>query len=417
MVSKKTRKAVFIVGDGLGDIPCAEFNGLTPLESANTPMLDFLAEKGICGLMHPIERKVPGSDTAHLALFGYDPLDCYRGRGALEAIGAGISLKEHDVAFRLNFATVDKDFVVLNRRAGRQVDEGAEFMAALRKIRLTSAPEVKIIFKHTVEHRGVLVLSGPNLSSKVGDTDPHEPQRPILEAKPLTNEPSAIRTANILNELTYRVHRILDSHPLNKARIEKGLLPANILLFRGAGQRPLIKPLHDLYSVKPAFVAAVALIRGVCKAVGMKEISCKGATGTYETDVVAKGLAASNALKKHNLVFVHFKATDNASHDQNPQMKRKMCEKLDLLVKTIWDKVDHTSTVIVVTGDHSTPVDCGDHTAEPLPILLCSPIVRKDEVKAFGERSCSHGGLGHIKGREIIPIIVNQLRLEKKFGS
>src|SRR5438034_837253 len=169
------KRAVLIVVDGMGDRPLIDHDYKTPLEYANTPNMDRLAKGGLVGLLDPISPGVrPGSDVANLALFGYDPAKYYTGRGPHEALGAGIDLGPNDIAFRANFATVDDDFRVEDRRAGR-IRKGASKLAkSVSEIKVESVPGIKTIFRPTVDHRAVLVLKGEKLSKNVTDTDPHE---------------------------------------------------------------------------------------------------------------------------------------------------------------------------------------------------------------------------------------------------
>ena len=217
-------KAVLTIADGMADVPLKELDGKTPLEEAQKPSLDLLAEKGICGMIHVIAPGVPpGSDTAHLALLGYDVMEVYTGRGALEAIGSGIDILPNDLAFRCNFATVNKDFEVIDRRAGRIGNEDASRLAeAIDESLRFDPPEVGgILFNHTIEHRAILRLSGPNLSTLVSDTDPGQVGAKVLEARALDGSREARNTADILNKLTRRFNEVLQEHPVNKKRVKK----------------------------------------------------------------------------------------------------------------------------------------------------------------------------------------------------
>jgi 2,3-bisphosphoglycerate-independent phosphoglycerate mutase len=196
-------KAVLVIADGMADVPLKELGSKTPLEAARKPSLNRVAESGICGLIDVIAPGVPpGSDTAHLALLGYDVMEVYSGRGALEAVGSGIDVLPNDLAFRCNFATMDDDFKVIDRRSGRIESEDATKLTATIEESLRTDPlEVgDIVFKNTVQHRAILRLSGPNLSTMVSDTDPHKIGVKVLKARPLDGSPEAKETAEILNE-------------------------------------------------------------------------------------------------------------------------------------------------------------------------------------------------------------------------
>ncbi|MGB9134519.1 MAG: 2,3-bisphosphoglycerate-independent phosphoglycerate mutase [Candidatus Bathyarchaeia archaeon] len=413
-------KAVLVIADGMADVPLKELGSKTPLEVAKKPSLDRVAESGICGLIDVIAPGIPpGSDTAHLALLGYDIMEVYSGRGALEALGSGVDVLPNDLAFRCNFATVDRDFTVVDRRAGRiENEEAAKLTAAIEESLRADPPEVgNILFKNTVQHRAILRLSGPNLSNMVSDTDPHVAGVKVLRAHPLDDSPEAKSTADILNELTHRFCEVLSNSPLNKEREKRGQLPANIVLCRGVGQLPEVDPLPLLYGIRPAAIAAVPLVRGVCKVAGMRLLPVSGATGTYETDVIAKAKAAVEALGHYDFVLVHVKAADLAGHDNKPQKKVEMIERVDALVGYILAHADLVETFIVVTADHTTSSIKKEHSGEPVPLAITGPNVRTDDVEEFGERTCAKGGLGRILGRDLMPILLNLLGKAEKAGS
>ena len=415
-------KAVLVVSDGLGDVPIPSLSGKTPLEAARAPTLDKLAAEGTTGLVHVIAPGVPpGSDAGHLAILGYDPKSCYTGRGAFEALGAGINLQLGDIAFRGNLATVQRTrgrrLKVLDRRAGRHVTEGDELAKLVNGLSLPSSPNIDVIVKRTTEHRCVVILRGVNLSRRISDTDAHGQKDNVQKSVPLDSSESAQRTASIVNELTQEFHRILSASPINAERRKAGLPEANIILLRGAGTLPEIPSLNDLYGIRAACVAGGALYKGVARSVGMDILNVPGATAGYNTDVRAKAHAAAETLNEHDLVFLHFKPTDSAAHDKNPQKKVEMIEKLDHLLSTLCSKVESEETFIAVTADHSTSSLIGKHIGQPVPLLINGPRVRNDEVTQFTERACASGGLGHLIGKDLMPILMNYIHRTPKYGA
>jgi 2,3-bisphosphoglycerate-independent phosphoglycerate mutase len=415
-------KAVLIICDGLGDRPIQKFGNKTPVELAQTPTLDKLAKNGATGLLHVIAPGIPpGSDTGHLALFGYDPWSCYTGRGPFEALGAGLDLKPTDVAFRGNFATVaaqkDKSFKVLDRRAGRNLPDGKKLAQLIDGIKIPKEPDVQVIVGHTVEHRCAVVLRGPNLSPKISETDPHGHGDVVLESTPLLDSADAKYTAKILNRLTQEFYKILSRSALNKEREAGGLPAANIVLLRGAGVLPQIPNLKDVYGITSACVAGGALYKGVARSVGMDVLTVPGATASYDTDVEAKARAAAKALETHDFVFIHFKPTDSAAHDKDCQKKTTMAEKFDSLISSFLEQIDASKTYIAITADHTTACRTGLHTGDPVPVLIAGPEVRQDEVTQFGEHACATGGLGHLKGPDLMSMLMNFLNKTEMFGA
>lgn len=403
----------------MADRPIKELNWKTPLEAARKPSLNQIAKMGICGIMDPIAPGIPpGSDTATLALLGYDVLKVYSGRGALEAIGSGINVLPSDIAFRCNFATVNEDLVVLDRRAGRIAnDDAAKLAESLQKIRLDK-PSVEFLFKNTIQHRATLVIRGRlKLSTAVSDSDPEKVGEKVSEIKPLDESPEARRTAKILNELMHKFYKVLKGHPLNKKRARQGLPQANIILCRGAGTIPNIKTLPELYGINAVCIAATSLIRGVCKVAGMKLIDVKGATGTPQTNFVAKAKSTVQTLKTCDFVLLHVKATDVASHDGNIKQKVELIEKIDHMIGYVLDNIDPDSTYLAVTADHTTSLMTGKHEGDPVPIAIAGPYVCRDDVEEFNERSCAKGGLNRIRGMDLMPILMSLLSKTKKFGA
>jgi len=404
------KKVILVVVDGLGDRVVKD--GKTTLQLANKPILDELAREGSTGLMSTLGRGIiPGSDTAHLAIFGYEPHLYYKGRGPFEALGVGVELRQGDVAFRCNFATVDENLRVIDRRAGRLKDEGAELAESLQGINIEG---VEVIFLSSTEHRGALILRGDNLSPAVSDTDPHSSEPlPVLESRPLKNTEEAKKTAQILNKVIRRSKAILSSHPLNKQREKESKLAANIILTRGAGVYEKVESLKNRYGFSSCCIAGSALYKGVAKYVGMEILEVRGATGRLDTDIEAKAKAAREALKKFDLVFVHVKGTDNASHDGNLEGKLSMIKKVNRLAEILKEE----DTYLVITADHSTPISIRRHSSDPVPVLIYGGSVRKDKVKYFDEISVSSGCLGHLTGVELNRIMVDLMGRGHMVGS
>ena len=414
-------KGILVIADGLGGRP-TDASGNTCLEAARTPTLDDLARRGALGLVDPIGPGVrPGSDTAHLSLLGYDPYAIYTGRGVFECLGIGMDVRAGDVCFRANFATVesgDGDRIVTDRRAGR-IDSGQRELAdALNAIELRDVPGVSFEFRASTQHRGALLLRGEGLSRCVGENDPHGVGRPAARFEAEAGcEREAARTAAALNELVDRGHEVLRDHPVNVRRIEAGEPPANFVLARGAADCPVIPSIESIYGVRGAVIAGGALYRGVALACGMESLDVPGATGGLDTDLSAKAAAAVGALEAFDYVFVHVKGTDNAGHDQDAAAKTAFIERIDAeFFAPLLDGIDHKLTHVAFTGDHTTPIDFGDHTHEPVPVLFFGPNVMPDRTAAFGERVAGGGGLGRWSGR-VLPMLLGYCNWSPKFGS
>ena len=382
------KKILLIVIDGFGDRPISQLENKTPLEAAKTPNLDFLAKNGICGLIDPFlfpGQDYPASDTCHLSLFGYEPKIYYLGRGPYEAAGVGIKLREGDVALRVNFAAVDENLKVIDRRAGR-IEKTQPLIKALSQIKIKG---IKFILKKSYGHRAVLVLRGKNISPAIPDNDPQKVGERVR------------KTAKILDEFLNKTHQILENHPLNKKRIKNGLLPANYLLVRGAGQFKETPSFNKKYGFNSCCIAGGALYKGIAKILGMDLIKVKGATGFSNTNLKGKFLTAKNALRKYDFIFLHIKATDSLAEDGNFFGKKEFIEKIDKNLKPL---VNLKNVLIVITADHSTCSLLKRHCSEPIPILIYGS--GKNGVRKFSERACKKGKLGEINQLDLMSKIL-----------
>ena len=409
------KKVLMIVIDGGAD---RSINGKTPFSVADKPNLDEIARRGINGIMDTIAPGIrPGSDTAHLALLGYNPFEYYTGRGPIEAAGAGIDVKPGDVAFRVNFGTVEGegsifDKVVVDRRAGR-VSDTEELVKAINEgVKL----DVDFVLAKGSGHRAALVLRGEGLSDRISDTDPKKMGKKVKRCVPLDESEAAKRTAEIVNDFMEQAHRILEAHPFNKERAEQGLLKANALLLRGAGKVPHVPKFQERYGMSLAVVAGTTLIKGIGKFLGGDVIDVEGASGAADTDMDAKVDAALKALKTHDFVLLHFKAADELGHDGNFEGKKEFIERLDASLRPILS-LDFSEICMVVLSDHSTPVNVREHTADPVPVTIVFDGVRVDEVTSFSEFQAYKGGLCRIRGVDIVNIVLDLIDHTSKFGA
>jgi len=408
-------KAVLLIADGLGDRPIKDLGCRTPLEAALKPNLDRLAAEGECGLMDPIGVGVrAGSDTAHLAILGYDPFKYYTGRGPFEAAGIGMDVKKGDIAFRCNFSTVGDDMTVTDRRAGRITEGTDQLAAAVNGLEIDG---VQIIFKESVAHRGALILRGPGLSADITDTDPHHEDAKILTSKPCDpSNADAAKTAEVVNKFVRRSYELLKDHPVNKDRIAKGLNPANVILPRGGGIGPNIESFECEYGLTSACVAETGLINGVARYVGMGITEVAGATGGPDSDVVSMAKAIIEKLGEVDFVLCNVKGADVGGHDNAPQVKIDMIGKLDGMVGYLLENLP-PETCLVFTADHSTPCAIKDHSGDPVPIVFWGDGVRTDRCEHFDERSVTAGGLGRIRGVDVMRIITQLMNVQPKFGA
>jgi len=403
-------KALFLIMDGLGDL---RDNGKpTPLEMAKKPNMDGLAKEGALGQLHALGMGIkPGSDTSQLAIFGYDIMSEYPGRGPLEVLGSGIRPMPGDVCFRANFATADKSLRVTDRRAGRiETKLGKSLERHLQGIEIEGT---KIVFRSTVEHRGIIIIRGDRLSGRVSDTDPHQNSGKVNESQALDTSAEAKRTAKILNRFTLEAYKRLNGAPENAERARKGLPPANMVIARGGGEYFEVETFRQRHGLKAACVAGGALYKGLASFMDMDVIDVKGATGDKNSNYANKAKAAVQASKTHDFVFLHVKATDSFGHDGNREGKASIIERVD---KEIIPAVKGRFDLIVITGDHSTPCLLKAHSGHPNPFLAYGKLVRQDKARKFDEFEAMEGGIGSINGEDVMQLILNWIDKNRKIG-
>lgn len=385
-------KIVLLVIDGLGGLPNPE-TGKTELETANTPNLDRLAAKGICGLTDPVAPGItPGSAPGHLALFGYNPVSFNIGRGVLEAIGIDFDLQPEDVAARGNFCTVDKMGLVTDRRAGRVSTEKCTELCQLLNGQLID--DVKVFVCPVREHRFAAIFRGEALAPDVSDSDP---QQIGVTPRPITAlNQEASRLASVASQFVAQAKATLAKH-----------YPANMVLLRGFSQHPQLPTMGDIYKLKPAAIASYPMYRGLAKLVGMEVLK----TGTTIED---EFMTLKQNYTNYDFFFLHIKGADNAGEDGDFDHRVRILEQID---NTLPELVSLEPDVIVVTGDHSTPALLRGHSWHPVPILLYSKWCRPDRVSEFSETACASGGLGRFPAMQVMSLAMANALKFNKFGA
>jgi len=407
-------KILFLVLDGISDRPSPALGGTTPLAAARTPVLDKLAAEGICGIMDTIAPGVrPGSDTAHLALLGYDPYKYYTGRGPLECVGTGIDMKAGMIGFRCNYATIDPQGLVMDRRAGR-IHDTAALSKAIQEGADLSKFGVDFIFRSGAGHRAALALEGEGLSHCVSSNDPKKEGVAPLKVRAIRKGEREEKTAAVCNEFVKQSTKILFDHPVNRDRLAKQENPANMVLMRGAGEMGDIEPFAKKYGMAGSVISAASLITGIGRAVGLPHVEVPGITGSVNTNLAGKVSAAVSELKTKDFVLVNIKGADESGHDGLAEQKKNFIERIDSELEPLLGLKD---TVIIICGDHSTPCTIKDHSADPVPVLIRGDGVRMDDVFHYNEYHCAKGGLNRIHGIDLLPIALDLINKSHKFGA
>ncbi len=385
-------KIVMLVADGLGGLP-REPGGPTELEAAKTPHLDALAVRSVLGGSIPVKPGItPGSGPGHLGLFGYDPIQYTIGRGALEATGIGFELRPGDVAVRCNFCTLDDAGNITDRRAGRIPTEQSAPLA--RKLREVSVPGLEVFVEPVREHRFVVVFRGSGLKGNVHDTDPQATGVPPLAPRPMDEGSRA--TAEAAKVFIAGARKILSSEP-----------QANALTMRGFAGRPDLASYEDVYGLKAAAIAVYPMYKGLARLVGMQIV---GQATTLDEQCSVLETEWAN----YDFFFIHFKYTDSTGEDGDFDAKVEKIEQLDAVIPRI-EALD--PTVLMVTGDHSTPSELQSHSWHPVPTLLYSRVCRPDACQTFGEADCVRGGLGQFEAKYLMPLALANAGRIGKYGA
>ena len=386
----------------MADEPIEALGGKTPMQYADTPYMDKLAEMGVTGRMKTVADGFhPGSEVANMAVLGYDLPTVYEGRGVLEAASIGYDLKPSEMAMRCNLICVEGD-ILKNHSSGHITTEEADELIRFLNEKLGSD---RIHFYTGVSYRHLLVVKGGD--KRLDCTPPHDvplhPFRPLM-IKP--EAPEAQETADLLNNLILQSQEILKDHPVNLQRIAAGKDPANSIWPWSPGYRPAMQTMQEMYGFKQgSVISAVDLIRGIGVYAGLEVIDVEGATGLYDTNYEGKAHAALEALKTNDFVYLHVEASDEAGHEGDVDLKIRTIENLDkraigILFEELqkWDE----PVAIAVLPDHPTPCAIRTHTNTPVPFLIYKPGQEPDSVTRFDEFSVLEGKNGILEKDEFI---------------
>lgn len=391
---------MIVLGDGMADEPLDELGGKTPLEYAATPTMDELAGRSEVGLAYMIpEGMKPGSDTANLAVLGYDPRQYYTGRSPLEALSIGVDMKPEDIALRTNLITVSdgdepyEEKLILDHSSSEISTEDARVL--LDAVRSELEDEEYKLYVGT-SYRHLLIWTG---GSVVELTPPHD----VLGQRVGDHLPSDKK----LLEMQKKSYEILSKHPINVERKARGLNPANSCWFWGAGTRPALDSFEEKNHKRGAMISAVDLLKGIAVGAGMKNIIVKGANGQLHTNYEGKAQAAADALLKdgYDFVYIHVEAPDEMGHQGSVERKVQAIEYLDQrLIKQIKAAMDESgeSYRMLILPDHPTPIRVRTHTSDPVPYLLYDNQKQLKRNGAYNEREARESGIAVKPGYKLI---------------
>ena len=409
---------IYVLLDGVGDLPHPDLDGKTPLEAANTPTLDKIASNGSIGEVISVGKGIaPESDIAVFNMLGYKfNYTDYVGRGVIEGIGIGIDFKDGDLALRGNYSTLDEEGIIIDRRAGRQIEkEDADGVAKEieEKIKF-SHPNTSVVVSPTIGHRVTVRIrvDSRKLSSKITNTDPAYSNiggmgvakavgdfLKIEKCLPLEETEDSKFTANLVNEFSEQSINILKESKINKRRQEQNKKQLSCILLRDAGNKlPDVIPINEKYAMKFSCIVDMPVELGISEVLKMKTFEAGGLT-----DYEEKARVAAKAMETQNAIYVHLKGPDEFGHDGDAVGKMKNIEEIDQrFFKTLVENIDSSKVAIIISADHSTPCIYKGHSDDPVPILVSGDFIKNDGTTRMTEEQAKKGSIGLLQGAEVV---------------
>lgn len=419
-------KILYVILDGAADRPIPQLNYITTLEAAHTPNLDYFARKSVGGLVYTVGKGIaPESDVAVYSMLGYKVREGYIGRGVVEALGAGVEFEDGDLALRGNFATVNNDMTIVDRRVGRTLtsDEAKSLAEKITmKIKLSNKRK-SVTVKATVGHRCIVVFRAEDirLSDNITNTDPAYlkmhgmgvavtggKEMKVAKCEPLDDTIGSKISAELVNEFTEKVYEILKDDEINKRRKVERKLEANMILLRDAGcTLPKLVPLEEKFGLRATIAADMPVEIGIAK-------TLKADVFNIGTPLAFKEKAEKiiGLLRDYGLVYVHLKGPDEPAHDGNYTVKKKIIEEIDReFFGTLKETLNLKETLLVVSSDHTTAVTLKAHTDDPVPFIISSEVLKKDMICRFTEKECAKGRFGVLEeGSMLLPLVKSLIK-------
>jgi len=410
---------IYVLLDGVGDLPHPDLDGKTPLEAANTPTLDKIASNGSIGEVISVGKGIaPESDIAVFNMLGYKFNHTeYVGRGVIEAIGIGIDFKDGDLALRGNYSTLNEEGVIIDRRAGRHIETEDTCGIAKEieeKIKF-SHPDTSVVVSPTIGHRVTVRIrvNSQKLSARITNTDPAYSNiggmgvakavgdfLKIEKCLPLEGTEDSKFTANLVNEFSEQTIDIMKESKINKKRQEQNKKQLSCILLRDAGNKyPDVIPINEKYAMKFSCIVDMPVELGISEVLKMKAFEAGGLT-----DYEEKARVAAKAMETQNAIYVHLKGPDEFGHDGDAIGKTKNIEEIDQrFFKTLVENIDSSKVTIIISADHSTPCINKGHSDDPVPVLVSGDFIKNDGTTRMTEEQAKKGSIGLLQGAEVVP--------------
>ena len=408
---------IYVLLDGVGDLPHPDLGGMTPLEAAKTPNMDRLARNGAMGQVISVGKGIaPESDIAVFNMLGYKfQHSDYVGRGVIEAIGIGVDFADGDIALRGNFATLSGENVITDRRAGRIIErsDAEQIASEIEENVRFSLPGSSVVVSPTIGHRlTVRIRTSRQLSSEITNTDPAYARidgmgiakavgdfLKIERCLPLDGSEDSKAAADMVNEFTEQSLDIMNKSSVNLSRRQQNKKLLNGILLRDAGNRyPDVVPISEKYGLDFSCIVDMPVEQGIARVLKMKAFEAGGLT-----DYEKKAKVAAQAMSEYNAIYVHLKGPDEFGHDGDAAGKKGSIEEIDeRFFGTLLQDIDAGKVTVLVSADHSTPCILKGHSDDPVPLLVSGDLVENDQTERMTERQASSGSIGAIMGADVV---------------
>ena len=428
MAENSEIKIIYVLLDGVGDLPHPDIDNKTPLEAAQTPNLDKLTKNGKMGQVISVGKGIaPESDIAVFNMLGYKfQHSDYAGRGVIEAIGIGIDFKDGDLALRGNFATLDEEDIIIDRRAGRHIEkEDALGVSKELENKLKfSNPLSTVVVAPTIGHRVVVRIRDENtLSANISNTDPAYSRvdgmgvakavgdfLKIERCLPLDDTDSANLAANLVNEFSEQSLKILKESRVNSNRAKQNKKLLNSILLRDAGNKyPKVEPINEKYSMNFSCIVDMPVEVGISNVLRMNSFSAGGLT-----DYEEKAQVAAKSRETENAIYVHLKGPDEFCHDGDAIGKMKNIEEIDQrFFGTLLENIDTEKVVVMISADHSTPCINKGHSDDPVPLLISGNKIKNDGSQRFTESDGAEGEIGLLEGAQVVNTALDIIKSQR----
>jgi 2,3-bisphosphoglycerate-independent phosphoglycerate mutase len=398
-------KYAIVIPDGAADEPQETLGGKTPLQAAQLPNMDRVAQMGVVGRANNVpDSLTPASDVATLSLFGYDPLQVYTGRAPLEAVAMGIKLKKRDWAVRCNLVYVEND-QMRDFTAGHITSEDGKALINFldEKLGGAAADDTTLLeFEPGVSYRNLLVLRNAPPGTLTDETKTQPPHD--IPDKPIANYLPKGPGSDFFIDVMRRSRELFRDHHVNKRRIADGKRPATQVWLWGQGKAPQVEPFAKLHGKRGAILSAVDLVRGTGMLIGWERIDVPGATGYLDTDYAAKGRHAVAALKDHDLVCVHVEAPDEASHEGKVEEKVKALERIDehVVGPLLAELPAHGDWRILIEPDHRTTLRTRAHAHGAVAFAAAGTGIRSRGQSSYDEVVAAESTVHFDPGHELM---------------